>query len=107
MHKNGIEVTDNIIDFENTRENDSTLTSCLELVYDAKLISKGEWQTANLCRKYLQVINILDVATGEGKYVSYDYWKGNKNGNRLRNIVWPNQGKPKPSDWIAWRRVLR
>ena len=106
MHKNGIEISDDIPDYTDNREFDTTLTSRFELAFDAKLISKGEWRMANLYRKYLQVMNISDLATADGKYVADDYWGGTKNGNRVRDIIWPIQGKPKSSAWTVWRRLL-
>ena len=72
MHEHGIEISDNIPDYKYHREYDTTLTSRFELAFDANLISKGEWRTANSCRKYLQVMNVSDLATGDGKYVADD-----------------------------------
>ena len=70
FHDSGIEIDDDLDDFSYTREDDSTLESAMSLAHTAGLITQGEWGRANKCRKYLKVLTVADIASGDGRRTS-------------------------------------
>ena len=60
----------------------------------------------NRCRLYLNVITVEDITTGNGKEIDINFWLGQKDIFRSRNIGWPEQGNPSKRDWATWRRIL-
>ena len=107
MHSNIIEIKDDITDVKDNRENDLSLKSIFEIGKNKQLITKNERRITNLCRKYLQLMTLSDIATGDRKYIALNVWKDDKKGNKLRNIAWTEQDKHKPYMWTVWRRVLK
>ena len=89
------------------REGDSTLTENFHKAFMLKLISKREWNAANKCRIYLKGYSVADIATGSGLEVDRNFWWGQTQSGRSRNLDWPYQGNPSKTEWSAWRRVLR
>jgi hypothetical protein len=107
MSDTGITINDDLKDFELIREYDSALTDNFARAYMGKKITKAEWRKANKCRIFLQIFTVGDIATADGMTIEENILKGIYQGSRARNIEWPYQQRPKPSDWTCWRRVLR
>jgi hypothetical protein len=103
----GIEIEDDIENFELTRQGDHTLTSAFIAAYKEGIVSKSELKKANKCRLYLRVLTVADIASGDGRFVDDDMFKGLRNDARERALNWPVQGKPKSTDWGVWRKVIR
>ena len=76
MHDSGIEIEDDLENFAYTREDDSTLASATNLAHTAGLITKEEWGRANNCRKYLKVLTVADIASGDGKSLHSNILQG-------------------------------
>ena len=106
-HDKGIRIEDKVGDFDKLRENDSCITLHFAGAYKAGLITKAEWVKANKCRKYLRVLTISDIASGNGKFIERNIQNGRRLYGRARTLDWAIQGKPKKTDWTVWRRVLK
>jgi hypothetical protein len=59
----GIEIEDDIDDFELTRQGNYTLTSAFIVAYKEGIVSKSELKKANKCRLYLRVLTVADIAS--------------------------------------------
>ena len=105
--ESGIQIDDDVEDFSYARENDTTLTSQFAIAYKNGCITKSEWKKANLCRLYMKVLTVGDIATGHGLNIDEGMRKGIVQSSRARKLDWPNQGKPKKTDWYAWSKVLK
>ena len=107
-YKHAIEIDDEVGEIDLLRERDSTLTQHFAQAEKDGKISLGEWQIANKCRLYKQVITVADVATGDGNRI--DEWVFDRNGRgqvgRTRQLNWPEQGMPSKIDWKVWIKVL-
>ena len=75
--------------------------------YIAGLITKGEWIRANKCRKYLKVLTVADIASGNGRTIDTNILRGTILIDRIRNLDFATQGRSKVSDWNIWRKVLK
>ena len=63
------------------REGDCHLmTQVLECLIDitSPCLTRSELQKFNLCRLYLQVITLSDIATSSGTEIDIHFWKGNR-----------------------------
>ena len=107
VQSNGIVVKDKVGEIPMLRENDRCITTHFARAYQAGLITKSEWLKANKCRKYLKVLTVADMASGNGQHIDTNMWIGKRQYGRARTIDWAIQGKPKATDWTAWRRVLK
>ena len=85
------------------REKDSMLSSNFAIAERMKVITKGEWSSANRCRLFLQVLTVADISTGYGTAIDTNYLKGVQQTERPRVADWPTQGQPSKQDWTAWR----
>ena len=103
----GIEIEDDVEDFKFTRENDSTLSSNFAAAYNGGSITRAEWVKANKCRKYLKVLTVADIASGDGKTIDDNVLRGILQQDRVRKIEWAVQGRPKSTDWGVWKKVLK
>ena len=52
-----------------TRENDSALSTNFAAAYKSGCITRAEWMKANKCRKYLRVLTVADIASGDGRII--------------------------------------
>jgi hypothetical protein len=53
-------------------------------------------------RLYLQVFNIYEVVSVDGKSLLRNYYEGEK-GIGSQHYQWPNQNLPSLSDWSIWK----
>ena len=107
MWETGIQIDDNLDDFEYVRKNDSTITAGFAIAYQKGGITKSEWYKANRCRLYLQCLTVGDIASGDGRTIDANVLAGIKTACRARNMTWPTQGRPKNTDWVVWRKLLQ
>ena len=107
LSESGIQIEDKMSDFQLVRENDGVLSEYFAEAFKDVRITKAEWDKANKCRIYLQVLTVGDIASGNGKTVDEGIRKGQRQLGRARNLEWPVQGKPKSTYWNAWRKVLK
>ena len=105
-HRNSIIIGETTTSGMLLREEDKNLASVLEHATKIDVINKGEWRTMNRCRLYLNVITVADITTGNGKEIDINFWRGEKDIFRSRNVGWPDQGNPSKRDWATWRRIL-
>ena len=66
-----------------------------------------ELRAINKCRKYLKVITVGDIITGNGLYISPNISKGKRSSSITSTMHWPNQADPGPQAWSIWRRALK
>ena len=103
----GIQLDDTTSDFKMVREGDSPLSKQFAEAFMQKKITRAEWKKANLCRIYLKVLSVGDIASGDGRSIDGRIHKGKLLLSRARNIDWPVQGRPKQTDWYIWNKVLK
>jgi hypothetical protein len=60
----------------------------------------------NLCRLFLQVTTLADIATADGKFITHEARHGILDTTRPSYFTWPNQRDPLPKDWKEWRKAL-
>ena len=62
---------------------------------------------ANRCRLFLKAMTLADIASGDGRTVRHEMWKGRQDDHlNYRRYQWTYQGKPSSADWLAWRTAL-
>jgi len=76
VYKNKIEIGDHVDEGPLLREKDSMLPKKFAIAEKRKLINRKEWEIANRCRLYLQVLSIVDIATGDGQAIDINVRKG-------------------------------
>ena len=102
--KHGIKFDELCPDINYVRANDGCI---MEEVYKCTLVSDLEARKFNICRMYLQVFLVSDITSGDRKYIRKIAWEGSKDENRMSSILWPKWGRPRPSYWANWRKVLK
>ena len=105
MSQKGIEVQDEVGGFEMLREKDVPISVYFSNAFKHGIITAQEWKRANLCRKYLRVLTVADIATGDGKSITSQALNGIRS-SATRKLPWFEQGNPNASDWKIWRSVL-
>ena len=60
-----------------------------------------------MCRLFLQVVTVADIATGCGSFISSSGWSGKLDTTRSVRYDWPVQGEPSAKDWDLWRNALQ
>lgn len=103
----GIEIENNIADFELPRETDSTIASNLAAKFHRGAITRSKLSKAIKCRKYLRVLTITDIAPGDGRSINNNILKDKIQLDRVRRLEWTVRGKHKATDWAAWRNMLK
>ena len=73
----------------------------------AKPIPKRDLIMINKCRKYLRVLTIGDIITGDGKSILRSIKYGQHSTNITSRLSWPNQSDPGQKAWTTWRRALK
>ena len=61
---------------------------------------------ANICRLWLKVLRISDIASGDGKTILEQYWLGTQPSTINDMYDWPSVGEPSSAAWRAWHRLL-
>ena len=57
---------------------------------------------------FLEVVNLSEIMTVDGKNITPQFWKGLKQKNRLNSIQWPRCPKSlSKQHWQIWRRALK
>ena len=80
----------------------------MEILLNISSLSPDDIKAINRCRLYLRIFTISDLASGDGKIISYNAWSGIRFEPIGRDTThWPLVGKPSPKDWTTWRTVLR
>ena len=79
----------------------------MDKVFHAPGISDSDAKKFNICRMYLQVFYVSDIATGDGTSIKKLAWQGERDINKPDSTLWPKWGKPKPHYWKTWRKVLK
>ena len=106
MSEKGIELNDDVGDFKMLREKDAPLSVYFNNAVRHNLITQKEWNRANLCRKYLRVLTVADIATGDGKGITKHAFNGRRRIDH-RQLHWFDQGRPSAKDWRIWKKVLK
>ena len=104
--QNKITIEDKCEEVGIIRVRDQMLNECWAESWKIGVISKANWKKANYCRLYLRVMSVGEIATGDGRWISTDGWKGHKLEDYDNDISWPNREQPTATDWAAWRRAL-
>jgi hypothetical protein len=59
----------------------------------------------NLCRIYLQVLTLSDIATSSGREIDIHFWRGHRS-SRKSSLKWSHQIRPSNTCWAIWRKTL-
>ena len=78
------------------------MTICLE-----HNIPRRDLIRINKCRKYLKVLTVGDIITGDGQTIIQTIKYGQRSSAYTSNIQWPNQKDPGQKAWSAWRKLLK
>jgi hypothetical protein len=66
-----------------------------------------ELNKLNECRMFLEITNLLELTTVDGKHIKEISWKGIKDKNRCNQFQWPRSPSTLPAQyWQLWRRAL-
>ena len=103
LSENNMRIEDSVPELELQREGDQYL---IRLFQQARF-KGGQLQRLNLCRIFLKVVTVSDIATGCGMFISTSAWNGKVDGTRSERYDWPNQGEPSARDWDLWRSALQ
>lgn len=68
--------------------------------------SWADIEKINLCRLYLEVLTLADIASGDGSTVEPDYYNGQRSAQRRSRLKWPRQANPPPPAWRLWRLAI-
>ena len=71
-------------------------------------IQRKQTQEDNECRMFLQVMNLSEITTVDGKKITDQAWNGQIQDNRVNNYQWP--GAPKQLSklhWRIWRKAIQ
>ena len=69
-------------------------------------IPKAIIRLANVCRLWLRVWRISDIATGDGREILNHYWDGSAPSLLTPQFDWPRSERPSAAAWRAWRLAL-
>jgi hypothetical protein len=68
-------------------------------------VTKGELKRANLCRKWMKVITISELASIDCKYIPANCFNGQWRAKS--NLRWPRQPAPTKGMWDIFRRLVK
>eukprot|EP00956_Cyclotella_meneghiniana_P045670 scaffold379703_cov116-Cyclotella_meneghiniana.AAC.1 len=68
-------------------------------------VTKGELKKANLCRKWMRVITLAELASIDGKYIPANRFNGHWRAKS--NLRWPRQPPPTKGMWDVFRRLVK
>jgi hypothetical protein len=68
-------------------------------------VTKNQLKKANMCRKWLRVITIGELASVDGKYIPSNRFNGR--GRAQSNLNWPRQPIPTKEMWIIFRQLIK
>jgi hypothetical protein len=75
-------------------------------IFRGKKLNDKDLVILNRCRLHLQVISLLDIVTVDGQYFTTKAINGVQDTSRVSSLSWPQQGRPRASDWTIWREQL-
>eukprot|EP00957_Ditylum_brightwellii_P104130 7932353-Ditylum_brightwellii.AAC.1 len=64
-----------------------------------------ELAVINRCCLFSRVATLLDITSGDGKYIIAD----TLHGQRIRThfeYIWPHQGTPSTAEWKVWQQAI-
>lgn len=64
------------------------IASKFDHVVRLKVFTKGEWVAHNRCRLFLKLLLVANVDICNGFTVDINFWKGNTQSERSRDIYW-------------------
>ena len=70
-------------------------------------LKKRELIQLNKCRKYLKLLTVGDIITGDGKRIIPSIKNGQRPTSFTSTMHWPNQEDPGPQAWATWRRSIK
>lgn len=100
----GININPQVSIIDKRRVNDKVI---MQEVLQAKVASPAKIKAVNECRLYLNAFHLSDIVTANGKEFRKDIMHGTQDKATSANVQWPLWGKPAPTVWATWRRILR
>ena len=102
LSANHMGIEDTVPELELQREGDQYLVRA----FQAAGYQGASLRRLNVCRMFLQVVTVSDIATGCGRFISTSGWEGKLDDTRAVRYDWPAQGEPGAGDWDLWRGAL-
>ena len=84
----------------------NTDTFIMEIFFASNL-HKRELIALNKCRKFLKVLTIGDIITGDGTQIIKSIKYGQPSSTATSTMQWPNQSDPGPKAWSIWRKNIK
>ena len=75
----------------------------MEFVTAIPKIAKTSIRQIEACRLYLQVSNLSDITTQDGKFICPNQISPPHNFTPPNNLHWPHQPKPVQAAWDRWK----
>jgi hypothetical protein len=73
----------------------------------SRKFSSQQLQSLNRCCLYLQLLNLSDMVSADGRRIISSALEGQKLLDRKSSLVWPEQGNPSKSDWKLWASAFQ
>ena len=100
---NEMSIKDTVVKPKLYRDNDSFIME--EVIRHG--FRAADLKKINECRMFLQVANLSEITTVDGKNITLNAWKGIKDINKLNDYQWPRSPPSlSPIHWRLWRKAL-
>ena len=103
LNDHNIHLQDHAPPFDTINNNDKFLMD----IFTGSHLPRRDLIILNKCRKYLNVLTIGDIITGDGKHILKSIKHGQPPTCITSKMHWPNQGDPGAAAWSTWRRALK
>ena len=87
-----------------SRINDYAL---MDRLVEMDLHNENDMIKINRCRIFLNVMNLSDIANGNGNRISHHILNHRKDPDRISKYQWPHQPYPTKNEWDAWDDAIR
>lgn len=88
--------------FPTLRENDRHVMDMV-LTYERSAVHRRD---INICRMFLGVVTVADMATPDGKRIEREFYNCTERNPRRSHLYWPRMPQPSPNQVKKWRKFL-
>jgi len=91
---------------QSTKRRNDSFIMCKMI--ESSIISDADLKKINRCRLYLRAWTISDMASGDGKTISQQYYNGYRDESRGtgRHGIWKDVKRPNVNYWFVWKQFL-
>jgi hypothetical protein len=73
----------------------------------AKGMTSSKLQSINQFRNYLQLLNLFDMTSADGRRLIPQVLQGHRLTDRRSTLTWPIQHQPTRADWLVWSAAFQ